>query len=185
MSTLVRLSARRFEQSPYFDCYASPESVLGVAAGRYYESANGQDPLETYGKLRKEAVLYDVPEKPWQIEGPDAVEEGLDAVLETVKPGVLAGDVHRAWQTVLDRHGLVKESRIGYSIGVGYSPDWGEHTLSLRAGEETVIEQNMVVHVMLGMWLDDWGMEMSETVAVTQSGAECLTRFPRNVQVID
>jgi glycine cleavage system aminomethyltransferase T len=73
MSTLVRLSARRFEQSPYFDCYASPESVLGVAAGRYYESANGQDPLETYCKLRKEAVLYDVPEKPWQIEGPDAV----------------------------------------------------------------------------------------------------------------
>jgi glycine cleavage system aminomethyltransferase T len=73
MSTLVRLSARRFEQSPYFDCYASPESVLGVAAGRYYESTNGQDPLETYWKLRKEAVLYDVPEKPWQIEGSDAV----------------------------------------------------------------------------------------------------------------
>ena len=114
-----------------------------------------------------------------------AVEEGLDAVLESIKPGVLAGDVHRAWQTVLDKHGLVKESRIGYSIGVGYSPDWGEHTVSLRAGEKTVIEQNMVLHVMLGMWLDDWGMEMSETVAVTQSGAECLTRFPRNVQVID
>jgi glycine cleavage system aminomethyltransferase T len=73
MSTLVRLSARRFEQSPYFDCYASPESIIGVAAGRYYESANGQDPLNTYWKLRKEAVLYDVPEKPWQIEGPDAV----------------------------------------------------------------------------------------------------------------
>ena len=58
-------------------------------------------------------------------------------------------------------------------------------TVSLRAGEETVLEQNMVLHVMLGMWLDDWGMEMSETVAVTQSGAECLTRFPRNVRVID
>jgi ectoine hydrolase len=62
------------------------------------------------------------------------VEEGLDAVLETVKPGVLAGDVHRAWQTVLDRHGLVKESRIGYSIGVDYSPDWGEHTLKFASG---------------------------------------------------
>ena len=73
MSSLARISARRFEQSPYFDCYASPESVLGVAAGRYYEAANGQDPLETYWKLRKAAVLYDVPEKPWQIEGPDAV----------------------------------------------------------------------------------------------------------------
>ena len=73
MSNLVRISARRFEQSPYFDCYASPESILGVAAGRYYESSNGQDPLKTYWKLRQAAVLYDVPEKPWQIEGPDAV----------------------------------------------------------------------------------------------------------------
>ena len=115
----------------------------------------------------------------------DAVQEGLNAVLDTIKPGELAGDVHQAWQTVLDKHGLVKESRIGYSIGVGYSPDWGEHTVSLRAGEKTVIEQNMVLHVMLGMWLDDWGMEMSETVVVTPEGAECLTKFPREVRVID
>ena len=114
-----------------------------------------------------------------------SVEEGLNAVLDTIKPGVLAGDVHHAWQTVLNKYGLVKDSRIGYSIGVGYSPDWGEHTVSLRAGEETVLEKNMVIHVMLGMWLDDWGMEMSETVAVTASGSECLTQFPRNVHVID
>lgn len=115
----------------------------------------------------------------------DAVREGLNAVLDRIKPGVLAGDVHKAWQTVLDKHGLVKESRIGYSIGVGYSPDWGEHTVSLRAGENTLLEQNMVLHVMLGMWLDDWGMEMSETVAVTDTGSECLTQFPRDVHVVD
>ena len=114
----------------------------------------------------------------------DAVREGLDAVLGMISPGVLAGDVHRAWQTVLDKHGLVKESRIGYSIGVGYSPDWGEHTVSLRAGEETVIERNMTLHVMLGMWMDGWGMELSETVAVTEGGVECLTNFPREVHVI-
>ena len=115
----------------------------------------------------------------------DAVKEGLDAVLEVTRPGILAGEVHRAWQTVLDKHGLVKESRIGYSIGVGYSPDWGEHTVSLRAGEKTVIEKNMVLHVMLGMWLDDWGMEISETVAVTASGVECLTQFDRDVHIVD
>ena len=115
----------------------------------------------------------------------EAVCEGLDAVLDTIKPGALAGDVHRAWQTVLDKYGLVKDSRIGYSIGVGYSPDWGEHTVSLRAGEETVLEKNMVLHVMLGMWLDDWGMEISETVAITDLCAECLTRFPRDVHVVN
>lgn len=51
----------------------NPETVLGVAAGRYYEASNGEDPVETYWNLRRKAVLYDVPEKPWQIEGPDAV----------------------------------------------------------------------------------------------------------------
>ncbi len=115
----------------------------------------------------------------------DAVQEGLDAVLDTIQPGILAGDAHRAWQTVLDKYGLVKDSRIGYSIGVAYSPDWGEHTVSLREGEQTVIEQNMTLHVMLGMWLDDWGMEISETVAVTDVGVECLTQFPRGVHVVN
>ena len=115
----------------------------------------------------------------------DAVQEGLLAVLETMRPGTLAGDVHAAWQRVLDKHGLVKDSRIGYSIGVGYSPDWGEHTVSLRADEQTVIEKNMVIHVMLGMWMDNWGMEISETVAVTKHSCECLTNFSRDVHVIN
>jgi len=115
----------------------------------------------------------------------NAVEEGLNAVLDTIKPGVLTGDVHRGWQKVLDKYGLVKESRIGYSIGIGYPPDWGEHTVSLRENESTILETNMTLHVMLGMWMDDWGMEMSETVAVTKNGVECLTNFPRNIHVID
>jgi len=85
----------------------------------------------------------------------DAVQEGLDAVLASIKAGVVASDAHRAWQQVLDKHGLVKESRIGYSIGVGYPPDWGEHTV-----------------------------ELSETVRITEHGAQCLTTFPRDVHFI-
>jgi len=114
----------------------------------------------------------------------DAVDEGLLAVLETIAPGVSAGDVHRSWQNVLNKHGLKKESRIGYSIGVGYSPDWGERTVSLRADEQTILEENMTLHIILGMWFDDWGMELSETVRVSASGSECLTQFPRNVHVV-
>jgi ectoine hydrolase len=76
---------------------------------------------------------------------------------------------------------LQKDSRIGYAIGLGYPPDWGEHTVSLRAGERTVLLANMTLHLMLGMWLENWGMEMSETVRITDSGAECLTSFPRGV----
>ena len=69
----VRIVAGRFEQSPFFDCYASPCTLLGVAANRYYAADNGEDIEETYWALRQKVVLFDVPEKPWQIEGPDAV----------------------------------------------------------------------------------------------------------------
>lgn len=114
-----------------------------------------------------------------------AVSEGLDAVLGELKAGVTAGSAHRAWQNVLNNYGLEKPSRIGYSIGVGYPPDWGERTISLRAEERTLIPEDSVLHVMLGMWLDGWGMEMSETVHVTQTGCECLTRFPRELHLVD
>jgi len=49
-----------------------------------------------------------------------AVNEGMLAVLDTMKAGVLCCDVHAAWQQVLNQYGLEKKSRIGYSIGVGY-----------------------------------------------------------------
>ena len=86
----VSVSARRFEQSPYFDLYANAETVLGVYAGRYYPVFNGEDPIQTYWTLRNKAVLYDVPEKPWQIEGPDSVaflEKIFARRISTLKEG--------------------------------------------------------------------------------------------------
>lgn len=114
-----------------------------------------------------------------------AVREGMQAVLDSMKSGIPAGDVHAAWQAVLGRHGLEKKSRIGYSIGVGYAPDWGEHTLSFRAGETTLIPENAVVHIILGMWMDGWGMELSETIHIDDSNAVCLTRYPWDVHVVN
>jgi aminomethyltransferase len=69
----VRISARRFEQSPYVDCYANPDMVLGVYAGRFYPKSIGDDTAEMYWALRCKVAMYDVPERPVQIEGPDAV----------------------------------------------------------------------------------------------------------------
>lgn len=114
-----------------------------------------------------------------------AVEEGMEAVLDTLRADVACQDVHAAWQTVLDRYGLEKKSRIGYSIGVAYSPDWGEHTLSFRPGEPGPVPENAVIHIILGMWMDGWGMELSETIHVRERDAVCLTEFARDVRVID
>jgi Xaa-Pro aminopeptidase len=112
-----------------------------------------------------------------------AVLEGMDAVLGTMKPGVTAEDVEAAWRRAIARHGLRKDSRIGYSIGLAYPPDWGEHTISLRQGDRTVLEPGNVLHAILGMWMDGWGIEVSETILVTADGCETLTRFPREIFV--
>ena len=114
-----------------------------------------------------------------------AVNEGMEAVLETLRAGVRCCDVHRAWQKVLDGHGLEKKSRIGYSIGLAYAPDWGEHTISFRPEDQTLLPENAVVHIILGMWMQGWGMEVSETIHVRATDARCLTRFGRDVHVID
>ena len=114
----------------------------------------------------------------------EAVGEGMEAVLSAMRSGAECCDVHAAWQAVLDSYGLEKKSRIGYSIGVGYSPDWGEHTISFRPGDHNILPENAVVHIILGMWMEGWGMEISETIHVREKDAICLTQFPRDVHVI-
>ncbi len=113
-----------------------------------------------------------------------AVEEGMAAVMEALHADVVAGDVHAAWQAVLDRYGLEKKSRIGYSIGAAYGPDWGEHTLSFRPNEMVLVPENAVVHIILGMWMDGWGMELSETLHVTETGCTKMTDFPQHVHLV-
>jgi ectoine hydrolase len=84
---------------------------------------------------------------------------------------------------VIAAHGLVKDSRIGYSIGIGYPPDWGERTVSLRPGETTVLAAGMAFHVILGMWMDGWGYELSEPVVVTDHGVERLTDLDHELTI--
>jgi Xaa-Pro aminopeptidase len=112
-----------------------------------------------------------------------AVLEGMDAVLAAARPGAVAQAVEAAWRATIARHGLKKESRIGYSIGVAYPPDWGEHTISLRQGDMTVLEPGNVLHAILGMWMEGWGIEISETILITESGCETLADFPREILV--
>ena len=113
-----------------------------------------------------------------------AVEEGMQAVMETLQADVVSSDVHAAWQRVLDRYGLEKKSRIGYSIGIGYAPDWGEHTISFRPLEKTTVPKDSVVHIILGMWMQGWGMELSETLHVRETDCVKLSNFPQEIHLV-
>ncbi|UTF54353.1 M24 family metallopeptidase [Natronosalvus rutilus] len=111
----------------------------------------------------------------------DIVVEGIEAALDAVEPGVTCEAVEKAWRDTIAQYGLEKEDRIGYSMGLGYPPDWGEHTASIRPGDETVLEEDMTFHMIPGIWTEEIGMEISETFHVTGTGAETLADFPRRL----
>jgi len=122
------------------------------------------------------------PERKWRdLEA--VVVEGIELALDAARPGNTAADVEAAWRRALARAGLEKESRIGYPVGLNYPPDWGEHTASLRAGDETVLRTGMTFHLIPGMWMDGWGLEISETFLVTDAGAEAFCKFERGLLV--
>ncbi|WP_368912085.1 M24 family metallopeptidase [Taklimakanibacter deserti] len=114
-----------------------------------------------------------------------AVVEGVDAGLAKARPGNTAAEVEAAWQAVLRKHGLKKESRVGYPVGLAYPPDWGERTASLRPGDETVLDAGMCFHIQSGVWLADFGVAISESFVVTDKGGERLTDVARELIVID
>ena len=113
------------------------------------------------------------------------IVEGVDEALETARPGVTCEAVEAVWQKVLRRGGYSKESRVGYSIGLTYPPDWGERTASLRPGDETVLEAGMCFHLQSGVWLDNFGAAVSEPFVVTDRGGERLCDVRRELIVID
>ena len=115
----------------------------------------------------------------------EVIVEGGDIALDMAKPGVTCEEVEAVWQRTLNKHGFKKESRVGYSIGLNYPPDWGERTASLRPGDKTVLQAGMCFHFQSGVWLDDFGAAVSEPFVVTESGGERLSNVSRELIVID
>ena len=112
-----------------------------------------------------------------------ATNEALDAGIAATKPGNTADDVAQAFWKVLDKYGIEKKSRTGYSIGIGYPPDWGEHTLNIYKGDKTVLEKNVCFHMIAVMQFGDWGVEASEAIRVTDTGNELFCDFSKELHI--
>lgn len=109
-----------------------------------------------------------------------ALVEGLNAGLEAARPGNRACDIAAALAAPLERAGIDRGARCGYPIGLSYPPDWGERTISLRAEDETVLLPGMTFHFMPGLWMENWGIEITESILIRESGAaECFCDRPR------
>lgn len=115
-----------------------------------------------------------------------ALVEGLESGLEAAHAGNRACDVANALAAPLERAGIERGARCGYPIGLSYPPDWGERTISLRAEDETVLEPGMTFHFMPGLWMSDWGLEITESILIKDAGpAETFCNRPRKMFVKD
>lgn len=113
-----------------------------------------------------------------------ALIEGLGAGLMAARAGNRACDIASALAAPLTRAGIERGARCGYPVGLSYPPDWGERTISLREEDETILQPGMTFHFMPGLWMDDWGLEITETIVITEDGpAQTLCNRPRKMFV--
>ncbi|WP_175720893.1 ectoine hydrolase DoeA [Burkholderia anthina] len=155
------------------------DSVFARGAGTFFEIAGC---YRRYHCPLSRTVYLGKPPKHF-IEGERAVVAGIEAGLAAAKPGNACEDIANAFFAVLRRAGIEKDSRCGYPIGASYPPDWGERTMSLRPGDRTVLEPGMTFHFMPGLWLDDWGLEITESILITDTGVETFCNTPRKLFV--
>ncbi|WP_108893970.1 ectoine hydrolase DoeA [Palleronia abyssalis] len=123
--------------------------------------------------------------KPTQqfLDAEKAVLEGMEMGLEAARAGNTCEDIANAFFDVLRKWGITKNNRTGYPIGLSYPPDWGERTCSLRPGDKTVLQPGMTFHFMTGLWLDNFGFEITESIAITDGAPECFADVPRKLLV--
>lgn len=129
--------------------------------------------------LARTAVVGKPKQELIRLEG--VVAEALAAVLDVAAPEVPTAELARTWNRVLALAGLEKPSRLGYSIGIGYPPDWGERTISIRTEDDQFLEAGMTFHLICGMWMNGYGYELSESILITDTGCDTFTAFPREL----
>ena len=104
--------------------------------------------------------------------------EALEAALEAARPGNTCADVASAWQKPTRAAGIEKDMRIGYPVGIGFAPTWGELSCSLRAGDDTELQAGMTFHAIPGIWEASGTVVISESFEVTEAGGSRLTDLP-------
>ena len=115
------------------------------------------------------------------------VREAIAAVLEAFAPGEPLGRVDEVHRRVLDAAGYADQryAACGYSLGATYRPSWMDVPPMIYSGNPLEMRPGMVFfpHVMLGDERTGIAVGLGNTVVVTQTGAQSLTRLPLDLMV--
>jgi Xaa-Pro dipeptidase len=119
------------------------------------------------------------------LEGEKVVIDAMNAAFETIKAGVPAEEVDAATRRIIAKSsfGAQQASRVGYSVGIGMSPDWGEgQILSMQPKEKRLLQANMTFHLLPWVQIPGkGGIGITETIRVTETGCEIITNFERKL----
>lgn len=117
----------------------------------------------------------------------EVCKEALQAAINIIRPGVTSAEVDAACSQVIEQAGYYEyyKKRAGYSVGVGFQPSWMEaHIFDLKKGDTRELKAGMVFHIPPALRkYGEFGVGISETVAVTDSGCEVLTNYSNELNI--
>ncbi len=160
-------------------------------SGRRHLDAQDQLTLEHAGTYRHyhaclmRTFVIGQPD-PRQLDMHEATVEAMQACLESLRPGRPIGEVFDAHARVLDGAGYRahRMNACGYSLGTTYTPTWMDWPM-FYTGNPVLAAPNMVffVHIILMDSEADLAMTLGQTVRVTDTGHERLSRLPLDLVV--
>ena len=177
----------------------SAQFVAGTAAGLAFECA-GRRPIgandvvymeaggthNRYNAMLSRTVMVGKPDRKW-IAMAEASRDALAAAKAAIKPGVTSHEVDRAARETMRRAGFGEhfKHRTGYSVGIGFPPDWGEgRIMSINEDDPTVLEPGMCFHLIPDLKIagpGGGGVVFSECVAVTEDGYAPLSEYSSEI----
>ncbi|WP_325999617.1 M24 family metallopeptidase [Virgibacillus pantothenticus] len=101
-------------------------------------------------------------------------------VLNQIKVGMKASEVNEVARVIISEAGLEEymNHRTGHGIGIGLHEE-----PSLRFDNELSLKEGMVFCVEPGIYVPEvGGFRHSDTVILTNNGAELITEYPRNIE---
>ncbi len=113
-----------------------------------------------------------------------AVKNARQAVLETIKPGINAGELHRKAADTLAAHGFENKTGNGRPQGFFHGTGHGlglelHEKPSLGPDSKDTLEIGNVITVEPGLYYPEWGgVRLEDVAVVTEQGCDNLTAAP-------
>lgn len=118
----------------------------------------------------------------------DVVRRASDECIRHIRDGVPATEPHAAAKRVIQEAGL-EHARVhttGYGLAPGFPPSWSE-PIHMIGENPYILREGMVITVEPPVFLDEerLGARIIDNVIVLKNGAERLSKFSRDLIVVD